>query len=82
MNLKTAIPGFARANFIDAGGNHCSIQESSSAGEPRIWLGVDADLATGRICTRMHLNREQVAELLPLLQRFVETGDLLDQQST
>jgi len=26
--------------------------------------------------TRMHLNREQVAELLPYLQRFVETGEL------
>jgi hypothetical protein len=25
---------------------------------------------------RMHLSREQVAELLPLLQRFVETGEL------
>ena len=26
--------------------------------------------------TRMHLNRDQVAALLPHLQRFVETGDL------
>lgn len=26
--------------------------------------------------TRMHLSREQVAELLPFLQRFVETGEL------
>lgn len=26
--------------------------------------------------TRMHLTREQVAELLPYLVRFVETGDL------
>lgn len=26
--------------------------------------------------TRMHLSREQVAELLPYLQRFVETGEL------
>jgi hypothetical protein len=26
--------------------------------------------------TKMHLTREQVAELLPLLTRFVETGDL------
>ena len=28
------------------------------------------------LTTRMHLNREQVAELLPTLQRFVETGEL------
>lgn len=26
--------------------------------------------------TRMHLTREQVAELLPILQHFVETGEL------
>ena len=26
--------------------------------------------------SRMHLSREQVAELLPILQKFVETGDL------
>ncbi len=26
--------------------------------------------------TRMHLNREQVAALLPYLQRFVETGEI------
>lgn len=28
------------------------------------------------LTTRMHLTREQVAELLPLLQRFVATGEL------
>ena len=26
--------------------------------------------------TRMHLTREQVAELLPILQKFVETGEI------
>lgn len=26
--------------------------------------------------SRMHLSREQVAELLPILQKFVETGEL------
>lgn len=28
------------------------------------------------ISTRMHLTQEQVKELLPYLQKFVETGDL------
>lgn len=28
------------------------------------------------ISSRMHLTREQVAELLPLLQKFVDTGEL------
>ena len=28
--------------------------------------------------TRMHLNREQVAKLIPILQTFVDTGDIYD----
>jgi len=28
------------------------------------------------VSSRMHLNREQVSELLPILQKFVETGEL------
>jgi hypothetical protein len=28
------------------------------------------------LSTRMHLNREQVRDLLPLLQKFVDTGEL------
>lgn len=28
------------------------------------------------INTRMHLSREQVRDILPILQKFVETGDL------
>jgi hypothetical protein len=27
-------------------------------------------------CNRMHLTREKVADLLPILQRFVETGEI------
>jgi hypothetical protein len=29
------------------------------------------------ITSRMHLNRDQVAELIPILQRFVETGEII-----
>lgn len=49
-------------------------------------VGITTDVKTGWIdypvpeqvllTTRMHLNREQVAALLPLLQRFVDTGEL------
>ena len=28
------------------------------------------------VSSRMHLNREQIAELLPILQKFVDTGEL------
>lgn len=31
---------------------------------------------TFQINSFMHLNKEQVAELIPILQRFVETGEL------
>ncbi|MCH6573728.1 MAG: hypothetical protein IH795_00780 [Bacteroidetes bacterium] len=51
-------------------------------------LGVETKETTGWIpfpipaevllSTRMHLNREQVAELLPVLQHFVDTGALPD----
>lgn len=33
--------GFKRGNFTDALGEECSIQESSTATEERIWLGID-----------------------------------------
>lgn len=29
------------------------------------------------LCTRMHLSRDQVSALLPLLQHFVETGEVI-----
>jgi hypothetical protein len=60
--------GFKRINFTDDHVNKCSIQESSKALYPCIWFGQGA--------SRMHLNQEQVKELLPYLDRFVETGKL------
>lgn len=49
-------------------------------------LGVPTEETTGWVpypipeevllTTRMHLSRDQVAELLPILQHFVETGEL------
>lgn len=84
--------GFQRADFTDRYGEACSIQESSLATEDAIWLGVndprpkvcvpgegwkEVPLPEGTFFSgRMHLTREQVAELIPLLQRFVDTGRL------
>lgn len=31
---------------------------------------------TWRVHSKMHLSRNQVAELLPILQKFVETGEI------
>jgi len=61
--------GFEITEFEDTYGVECSLQMSSSAEEDKIWLGVNHVNVY-----RMHLNREQVAELLPYLERFVETG--------
>lgn len=84
--------GFAYSKFEDRYGYKCSLQKSSIATEDCVWFGVDDPsvkvLVPGRgwqdvdipedasIYSRMHLNREQVAGILPYLQKFVETGEL------
>ena len=84
--------GFARFDFQDCYGVECSIQKSSLATEDAIWFGCNEadpkEMVPGRgwlpipmplsyiANTRMHLTREQMAELLPILQRFVETGEI------
>jgi hypothetical protein len=71
--VKTTSRGFTIGEFKDRYGKPCSIQKSSLASEPCIWLGVKEALGEP---SRMHLTQQQVADLLPLLQHFVETGDL------
>lgn len=68
--------GFVRGIFQDRYGCECSIQESSLATEPCLWLGVDRDIEGEQILGRMHLTQEMAAELIPILQTFVETGRL------
>lgn len=84
--------GFKKYTFEDCYGIKCSLQKSSLATDSAIWLGCeDADpkvlipgkgwqpveMPEGYVAdTRMHLTREQVKDLLPLLHWFVETGDL------
>jgi hypothetical protein len=92
MKLGHTNRGFARIDFVDQYGVECSLQKSSLATEDCIWFGCnDANpqvLVRGEgwkpvpmpeeynANTRMHLNREQVAEILPHLIAFVETGYL------
>lgn len=84
--------GFAGIEFNDRYEAKCSIQKSSLATEDAIWFGVDdADpkiLIPGSgwqpfeipkevlLTTRMHLTQKQVKKLLPILQKFVETGEI------
>ena len=75
MELQKTSRNFSIAEFSDLYGSKCSLQKSSLATDDAIWLGVDLPF-NGQVGVRMHLNREQLAELLPYLQRFVETGEL------
>lgn len=84
--------GFGIINFKDDYDKECSLQKSSSAEEEKIWLGIDKapvmycvkgegwkdyPLPEGvEIFSRMHLTREQVAKLMPYLQRFLDTGEI------
>lgn len=88
---KTA-RGFALIEFQDRNENPCSLQKSSIATDHAIWFGIDDAAPTRLIPgqgwtpvefpegtsfqTRMHLTRSQVKKLLPLLEYFVETGEL------
>ena len=67
--------GFPLGKFKDLYGAECSVQESSLASKHAIWLGVDeAEYYKGDGKPRMHLTQDQVKELIPVLQRFVDTG--------
>ena len=68
INLNVTERGFDFAAFTDRYGKSCSLQKSSLATEDCIWLGVESE--------RMHLTREMVKDLLPALQKFVDTGEL------
>lgn len=68
MHIKKTSRGFDLIEFVDHYGAECSLQKSSLATEDCIWLGTNTN--------RMHLTQEQLSQLLPHLQSFVETGDL------
>lgn len=80
ISVKANERGFMSGDFQDLNGILCSIQKSSLATDNAIWLGVHPTPSEhekrGYGPTRMHLNRQHVAALLPLLQHFVDTGEL------
>ena len=79
MNISITDRGFRIIKFNDLYDQPSSIQESSLATDNAIWIGKDkGNYVKGAWLARMHLNQEQVKELLPILQHFVETGELPD----
>lgn len=82
MKIQFNQRNFAYAEFEDRYKQKCSIQKSSLATEDCIWLGVGILVELGgtgeEIMGRMHLTQEMAAELIPILQRFVNTGELYE----
>jgi hypothetical protein len=89
---KETSRGFVFYNFTDRYGVKCSIQKSSLASEDAIWLGCDDAnpriCTPGKgwhgvsfkedtlFNTRMHLTQNDVKKLLPILKKFVKTGEI------
>lgn len=92
MEFKKTERGFPYFQFKDRYDHECSLQKSSLAFEDAVWFGVNdaapqiLDPEKGwkpfpvpeevQMTTRMHLTQDQVVELLPILTRFAETGDI------
>lgn len=84
LELQFSARGFAFVEFIDKYKSECSLQESSASGNvvdgSYIWFGVDKPFAEYKVedgeQVRMHISQTQMEQLLPLLQRFVRTGQL------
>ena len=79
MKIEKTARGFKIVKFKDVYGCDCSLQESSSAEEERVWLGCDncppKHPVTGEeLNPRMHLNVKQIKKLIKYLQNFVDTG--------
>ena len=68
IDMTRTSRGFAIGRFKDRYDLPCDIQKSSLATEDCIWLGPSE--------SRMHLTPDMAAALIPLLQAFVETGEL------
>lgn len=80
MRKKKTARGFTYYEFEDANGIKCSLQESSSAMSPKIWLGSDEEpkMHLGEwLSSRMHIDIKTAKKLIPLLQTFVDTGSLI-----
>jgi hypothetical protein len=82
IKFESTPRGFVRMDFVDSNLEPCSLQESSLATEPHIWLGCNNNAPihqpTGnQMSPRMHLSQADVQTLLPHLQRFADMGYLL-----
>lgn len=78
MKVETTGRGFEIIKFEDHNKQSCSLQQSSGIGDYEdaydrpgssfLWFGIDGQ--------RMHLSREQVADLIQHLQAWSKSGSL------
>lgn len=78
MNAEVTPRGFELLKFKDIYNIECTVQQSSifiedgPAGSSALWVGVASD--------RMHLDRERVAELIKVMQNWLNTGSLIERK--
>jgi len=78
MNNRKTERGFDISEFTDRYGQKCSLQKSSLAFEDCVWLGVSVDMKGEKVNNRMHLTQDMVKDLLPVLEVFANTGELME----
>ena len=91
FTITKSYHGYPMITFKDINGKECSIQKSSVVFENYIWLGCNnpqlfntenrlepISLKENEVIlhSRMHLNQEQAAKLILVLQKFVNTGEI------
>jgi hypothetical protein len=83
LKKKKDSTGGTYYTFIDRYEKRCILQPSSLATQAAIWIGVtetgpQMGMNANKIVDygAMHLNQEQVKMLLPVLQKFVKTGEI------
>lgn len=84
MKHKTTERGFQEVEFTDANMYPCSLQQSSAVGteEGAIQRPGSSMVWLGPFEGRMHLDRDQVAELIALLNSWVKTGSFAEEPPT
>jgi hypothetical protein len=80
LKVERTDRGFIRYEFTDRYGERCSLQMSSLAEEPAIWLGQNEPTkhhTTGDLTCRMHLTQDDARWLAIMLRHFADSGELL-----
>lgn len=79
MKKQKTERGFSFYEFQDIANQKCSLQKSSSVSNRAIWLGLDEPRLNPMTMTytaRMHLNKEMAKEIVKILNKFIETGEI------